>query len=231
MMLCASCQLGSRTIEGNGKVITRNIEITDYTKLAIAGSMDVEYEESSAAPFLSVSLDENLFEYLKAEVDGSTLKIGPKNYGLDGLNIRATVFKVKTTSRKLEELGCAGSGNVNARNVSAASSFDVNLSGSGNVSVRQISVNSLECNLAGSGDILITGSTAKAEYNLAGSGDIKAADCRAEKAEANIAGSGNIELHASSTLEASIVGSGDVSYKGTPQVKVNKIGSGKVRSL
>ena len=232
MMICSSCLVNSRNIEGNGKVVTRTIAITDYSKIAIAGSMDVEYEESSAAPFLSVTLDENLFEYIRTEVENAELKIGLKRESRNiGLNLRPTVFKIKTNSRKLEKLSCAGSGTIKARNLSASSLFEVNLSGSGNVNIEQLLVKDLECNLSGSGNIRISGTTSKADYNLSGSGNIKAADCKAEHAEANVAGSGSIELHATSTLDAVSAGSGDVKYKGDPQVKSSKMGSGSIKKF
>ncbi|MDR2497872.1 MAG: DUF2807 domain-containing protein [Tannerellaceae bacterium] len=231
MIVFSSCLINSRTIEGNGKVVTRNIAITDYKELNVGGSVDVEYEESAAAPFLSITLDENLFEYIRAEVEGSELKIGPKRENGVGVNIRPTVFKAKTNSRMLEEVSLSGSGNINARNISASSSFEANLSGSGNMNIERINVKDLECSLSGSGNIRISGSTGKAEYNLSGSGNIKAADCQAERAEASLAGSGDIQLHASSTLEASIVGSGNVLYKGNPQLKSSKIGSGSIKSF
>ena len=228
MILSGSCYVNSRTVEGNGKVVTRTISVSDYSRISISGSMDVEYDESSAAPFLSVTLDENLFEYITAEVSGSELKIGPRRENGMGVNLRSTTFKVKTNSRKIEELNSAGSGNVVARNLASASNVKLNLAGSGNLNIEQMQNKAVECNLSGSGSVIISGQTSTAEYNLAGSGNIKAFNCKTDKAEANVAGSGNVELHVVSNLNASIVGSGSVKYKGDPQVKSSKMGSGGV---
>ncbi|MDR2533862.1 MAG: DUF2807 domain-containing protein [Tannerellaceae bacterium] len=228
IMFCSSCFVNSRTIEGNGKVVTRTISVSDYSEISISGSMDVEYEESSAAPFLSVTLDENLFEYITAEVNGSELKIEHRRENGRGINLRSTVFKVKTNSRSMEELNLAGSGDVLARNLSASSDVKFNLAGSGNINVEQMKNKSVECNLSGSGNIVISGQTSTAKYNIAGSGSIKAFNFQADDAEANIVGSGDIELCAVSNLNASLVGSGNVRYKGDPQVKSSKMGSGRV---
>lgn len=64
-----------RRIDGNGNPETREIKISDYDEITFVGSADFEYEQSDKAPYLSVTIDENLFDYLVTEVEGGTLKI------------------------------------------------------------------------------------------------------------------------------------------------------------
>ena len=68
-----------RRIDGNGNPETREIKISDYDEITFVGSADFEYEQSDKAPYLSVTIDENLFDYLVTEVEGGTLKIYPKS--------------------------------------------------------------------------------------------------------------------------------------------------------
>ena len=48
---------------------TREIKISDYDEITFVGSADFEYEQSDKAPYLSVTIDENLFDYLVTEVE------------------------------------------------------------------------------------------------------------------------------------------------------------------
>lgn len=65
-------------VEGNGNIITKEISISDYNEISTVGVMEFVYEQSDAAPYLKIMIDENLFPLLKAQVDGKELIIGPE---------------------------------------------------------------------------------------------------------------------------------------------------------
>ena len=228
LALLSSSQVYSRTVEGNGKVSTRTIPISAYDKISIAGSMDFEYEQSDAAPFLNITVDENLFEYIKVEVNGNELQVGPRREGNTSINLRPTTFKIKSNSKELMKLNAAGSGNFTVKGTFTSSPLELNLAGSCNVIFDQLNVAKLESNLAGSGNIRLGGKAGEASYNVAGSGNIKAYECKSERVKASVSGSGNIEANASSDLKASVAGSGNIKYKGNPQVSKSKMGSGSI---
>lgn len=93
---------------------TREIKISDYDEITFVGSADFEYEQSDKAPYLSVTIDENLFDYLVTEVEGGTLKIYPKSikkgFNNNSYDLRPTVYKIKSNSKELKELNTVGSG-------------------------------------------------------------------------------------------------------------------------
>lgn len=202
-------------VEGNGNIITQEISISDYNEISTVGVMEFVYEQSDAAPYLKIMIDENLFPLLKAQVDGKELIIGPKKIkensrNGNSYNLQPTKFKVITNSREIKELNVVSSGDF--------------------IIASPINIGKLEINMAGSGYIQIAGKADRAEYNLAASGSIKAYECVTGKTECNIAGSGNIQTHTRNQLEANIVGSGNVYYKGNPTTSKSIIGSGKLKS-
>lgn len=202
-------------VEGNGNIITKEISISDYNEISTVGVMEFVYEQSDAAPYLKIMIDENLFPLLKAQVDGKELIIGPKKIKKNSrngnsYNLQPTKFKVITNSREIKELNVVSSGDF--------------------IIASPINIGKLEINMAGSGYIQIAGKADRAEYNLAASGNIKAYECVTGKTECNIAGSGNIQTHTRNQLEANIVGSGNVYYKGNPTTSKSIIGSGKLKS-
>lgn len=244
-----------KTVDGDGNVITKEISISDYNEISTVGVMEFVYEQSDAAPYLKVTIDENLFPLLKIKVEGKELIVSPKRINESGrngntYNLNPTTFKVVTNSREIKELNVvssgdfiiaspmniskleinmAGSGNILLKKKVEGNKLEVNLASSGSVVASDIDLRGVECSLAGSGFIQIGGKAEQAEYNLAASGSIKAYDCATGKVECNIAGSGNIQAYAKDRLEANIVGSGNVYYKGDPTTSKSIIGSGKLK--
>ena len=227
--LCGT--LRAETIKGNGKVITKEYQFADFDKISFVGSAEFTYEQSEAAPSVTVTIDENLLPYLEVKVKGSELHVGPKTEGMLGRSkdLRPTVFKIKGKSKALEEGNLAGSGSFKADQMVRTTELELNLSGSGTMRIAMLQADELEGNVAGSGNLILKGKVREAKYNVAGSGDVKAEDCESEEVEGNVAGSGNLEVYAVRELTGNIVGSGDIFYKGDPKVKSSCIGSGKVR--
>lgn len=254
MLLIVTCGFAKgRVIEGNGKVITKEISVADYNAISLAGINEFEYEQSDAAPYFEITVDENILSYLEIEVKGKTLSVGPKKEGsFNSYNIRPTVCKIKSNSSNMESLNAAGSGNfvvgsplkINKLEINQAGSGSVrfnklvegykgefNLAGSGSILISNIKVESLNCSLAGSGEIQVKGIADRASYSVASSGGIKAFGCKVGKADCSIAGSGSIYVNAVDRLDASVMGSGDIRYQGTPALSKSVMGSGKVKSV
>lgn len=245
----------TETVDGNGNVITKEISIGDYNEISTAGVTEFVYEQSDAAPYLKITIDENLFSFLQAEVDGKELKVAPQRVNGKRLkgntyNLNPTTFQVVTNSREIKELNVASSGkfiiagpiDINKLEINMAGSgeiliekrvkgnkLEINMAGSGDVIASDVDLSSAECSMAGSGFIQLGGKADRAEYNQAGSGSIKAYDCSVVKAECNVSGSGTIRANAREHIEANIVGSGKVYYKGDPTTSKSIIGSGKLK--
>ncbi|MDR1356974.1 MAG: DUF2807 domain-containing protein [Tannerellaceae bacterium] len=273
-LLVFAAGLQAQTVKGDGNVITRTISITDYDKIMISGSMTFEYEQSSGAPFLSITTDKNIFEYIEAKVEGHKLIIGYKKSGRRNEGYSPTTYKVKSNSKELKDLSKSGSGDFIVRSalrleeldINSAGSGDIefakevngkemkinlagsgsmltkgdvaldemniNLAGSGKISVGKLRVESLSCNVAGSGRAQIDGRADKARFSVAGSGSVKGFELKASQVNASVTGSGSIELFAEEELTASSYGSGNISYRGAPH-SINKEsgGSGSIRQV
>lgn len=227
--LCGT--LRAETIQGNGKVVTKEYQLSDFDEISLVGQAEFTYEQSEAAPSLAITIDENLLEYIEVKVSGKELKVYPKQEGMlkGSYQLRPTVFKIRGNSRQLEEVSFSGSGHFMANGPVKGEELELNLSGSGSIEMNALQMNELECNVAGSGQVTVKGKVREAKFNIAGSGDVKADACEAEEVEGNIAGSGDLEAYATRKLKGNIVGSGDIYYKGDPKVDSSCIGSGKVK--
>ena len=242
--------LGSKTVKGDGNIVTRNYDVTMFDEISVALPATVNFTISNDYS-CTVRVDENLLEYLDIKVEDHELLMG-KQKDCKNTNLRATEFVIEVKAPSLENINLAGSGTFNALSPIEGEKLEANVAGSGDiffnktVSVQEIELNvagsgnlvcnelfadKMDCNIAGSGDVKVTSGTLReAEASVAGSGDI-VLTCDIENLEANIAGSGDIKARVSGKLEYSIFGSGDIGYYGNPVVEGGKAGVSKVKRL
>lgn len=237
-------------IKGNGKIVTKKIDISDYDEIKLAGTADFNYVQSSGNnPQLEITIDENLLPYLKIEVKNRELTVGFKS----GMNLYPTKNIVKSNSKWLKkvkvtgtggfyanvpidgnelELSTSGSGLIEMKKAVKVGALELKASSSGNIVADNIQTGKLECKSAGSGNIRIGGQATDASFSINGSGDIDAFNCKTKNANCKIAGSGNANLNVSGELKASVLGSGNIRYKGTPtNISQRKLGSGSIEAV
>lgn len=246
------CMANSRHIQGNGKVVTTTIPITAYDEISLAGSLEFEYVQSDAVPYLELTIDENLISYVVAEVKGHTLHIYPKQeeQGRQSYQLRPTRFKVKSNSKTLRDCSLAGSAilsvvsplKIEKLEASVAGSGEIHfekklsgrkaafsVAGSGEITAADLQTDNLECSVAGSGEINLNGEVARVSYSVAGSGELHGFGCKAKNAECSVAGSGTIEVYAVDQLDASVASSGEIRYRGNPSLSKSIVGSGSIQ--
>lgn len=246
------CMANSRYIQGNGKVVTTTIPITAYDEISLTGNLEFEYVQSDAAPYLELTIDENLVSYVVAEVKGHTLRVYPKqdDEGRRSYQLRPTRFKIKSNSKTLRDCSLAGSAilsvisplKIDKLEASVAGSGEIrfekklsgrkaalSVAGSGEITATDIQTDNLECSVAGSGEIYLKGEVSRASYSVAGSGELHGFDCKAKNAECSVAGSGTIEVYAVDQLDASVASSGEIRYRGNPSLSKSVVGSGSIK--
>ncbi len=228
LALClTSCRLGFKTIKGSGNMIKEDRNVSGFTTVEDAGSIDVEIKMGSNYK-VEVEADDNLMKYIKIEKRGEKLVIELK----DNINFRLeNPVTVRIETPELREVIASGSGNIKTiGQVNSTRTIETSLAGSGNIDM-EVNAPAVESSIAGSGNTNISGQTKSVDISIAGSGNFNAADLKSENANVSIAGSGNVKLFASVNLDVSIVGSGDVFYSGTPKISKSIIGSGSIKSL
>lgn len=232
-------------IKGNGHIVTRTIEISDYDEIQLAGTADFTYVQSNEAAGLELTIDENLLPFVKIEVKDRQLVVGYKK----GVTLYPTKNLVKSHSKWLKkvkvtgaggfyadvpiegnelELKTSGSGLIQMKRAVKVGELKLIASGSGNIVADNVQTGELECKISSAGNIRIGGQATNASFTINGSGDIDAFHCKLQNLSCKIAGSGNMNVNVAKTIKASILGSGNIRYKGTPAVTSRKLGSGSV---
>ena len=123
--------LGGETIKGNGNIVTRNYDMTDFKGISTSLSATVNFTKADNYSCI-VSVDENLFEYLDIKVKDNELLMGKRKEDKNA-NLKATQFIIEVTAPSLEYLNLAGSGTFNALSPLKGEKLEVNLAGSGDI--------------------------------------------------------------------------------------------------
>ena len=190
-------------IKGSGKITTETRSLSDFERLSLSGSPDVNVTVGEAFK-LTVATDDNLQKHLTTKVSGDTLEIH-----FDESNVNETSANITLEVPKFTSVIVTGSGDVVITGLKN-SSFNAIVTGSGSVKASSGRVDNLEASVTGSGEINLSSLESKS-------------------AKASITGSGDIELNVTSSLDAHITGSGSIGYKGSPLVKEDVTGSGEVK--
>lgn len=203
ILLLQSC---TKSITGEGPIVTENRQTPMFTKVKVNGSSDLEIVQ---APNLKVIVTGygNLLNIYESTVDNGELLLGFKTR----YNIKNDNIKVRIETPDIRGVNINGSG-------------DIRVSGFAN----GIALNSI---INGSGSIRILNSAFDTmNFLINGSGDILSATVVTKNAEATIQGSGNIFLNCTQSLKLRIYGSGNIDYYGNPvntDISIN--GSGTAR--
>ena len=216
-LLC-SCHINK--VSGDGNVVSKEIPIKDYDEIQIEGeNVDFKYMQSDDVPYLKVETDQNIMDLLDINTDSKVLVVRPKNRHT---GINPTRFIVITNSTALKEFKMAGGGKK----------LEIRFAGGGTIKADSIAITRLDCEIAGSGTVSLSGKTEKMNIKSAGSSKIKAFGLETEELTCKAAGSTHIEITANKAISTKIAGSGTIRYKGNPNIKEKSIiGSGSITKV
>lgn len=227
-IICVISCINNERVYGNGKLSTKDINITPKSKLKTKGSIDVQLVQAAESSII-VQADENIIPLILVENndEGETIIKTKSGYNISTDN----VILVTYTTPSIQSVTVAGSGSVVSQNkISNSNSFNLSISGSGNATLN-LHTPQFTGKITGSGNITCSGETQNISISISGNGDYKGEELMSENAKVKISGSGNVRLHADASLDVNITGSGDVFYKGNPSVKKTVNGSGNIEKL
>ncbi len=215
-----------KKINGDGNMVTKKRNVSDYDAIKVKGSLDVSLVSGTEGK-LSIEGESNLVQYIVTEVKGSELKI----YVEKGYYLRPTRGKkllITVPFKDLNRVTLAGSGEIYSTDVIKASDFRTGISGSGDVKL-VVEAQNTEGFVTGSGDLELSGSSNMFDCSVTGSGDLEAYRLNAKEVVASVTGSGDVQVTATESIKARITGSGDILYKGNPEKEDKKVtGSGDI---
>jgi hypothetical protein len=199
LLALAGCDFGG--IRGNGHIVTQERKLDPYINVDAGGAFRIEWR--SGQPAVSVTIDENLMQYIEMEVRDRVLYIRTTRYIRPKHSI-----KVVLTSNALEGASFSGASQLTAHQLTG-SKFYLETTGAS------------KATLDGTVDELIA--------NITGAGDLRAESLQTKTAQVSVTGAGDARIAVSDNLKISITGAGKVEYIGDPHIQREITGAGSIR--
>ena len=228
ILMVTACN--ARVIQGSGNVITETRQVSNFDRIDLSGSGEVIVTQGGSEA-LTIETDDNVMEYVKAEVEGGTLKLGLVTGVATGFNFQSTtrlVFYVGVND--ITGLTTSGSGEIESDRIES-SQLNATVSGSGAIRIADLSASEVKADISGSGEINLAGEVAVQDVTISGSGKYLGGELCSESVKVSVGGSGEATVCATETLDADVSGSGSVNYYGSPSISASDSGSGKINSL
>ncbi len=208
----------NETIEGNGKLITRDINVQPFDALKANGVYELKLTQGDKES-VKIEADENLQELFTVKNDGSQLNIEMKK----NLNIKGKLrVKVYVTFRNLKSIDLNTVGNVSSDQLSFT---DLTLKNQsvGNVDLN-FTANKLDLKNTSVGNVKLKGKAETAILKNSGVGNFRAGDLVVQSKDIDNSGVGNAEVNAEKELKVNDNMLGRVTNKGSaPMRKSNKV--------
>jgi hypothetical protein len=227
-VLASGCLLG--VVTGSGNLISKEMDFSDFTRVEVGSAFEVEIIQADSY-HVSVTADDNLFDYITVAKEGDTLKIALKpSYSYDFLTLRARV-----TMPNLYALDLSGATKGTVSGFDSSADLALDLSGASSLAMSDMSA--LDISLEASGASRVTGSIAAgdAEFDVSGAStvtlagsandiDIEASgashvglgDFPVNNAEVKLSGASRATVNLSGRLDVDLSGASNLSYIGEP---------------
>lgn len=233
-------------IEGIGPIVEEEINLENFDKLNTDCSFDVVIEQGETQRVVAKG-QQNIIDRLRTNVINNEWLID-----LENGNYRDFDLTIHITMPDVRDLAIDGSGDITLINnfelddlnirIDGSGAFTVensmfienelaiNVDGSGETYFQDLSAQSIDVFVDGSGDMTLRGDCENLDIKVAGSGDVMAFALETQQVDIDTNASGDCEVSAVQELLVDIDGSGDVFYKGNPDITSRINGSGRLRN-
>jgi len=233
-------------VPGSGNPTTQEFNFSDFTRVEVGSAFQVEIVQADSYR-VSVTADDNLFEYIRVSKQGETLKIGLKLLPLRPL---FTTLRAEITMPEIYDLDLSGATRGTVSGFSSTENLDIEVSGASSLDMSDIAAGDVEFELSGAsrvrGDITAIGD---AQLNLSGASKaeltgsandmlIKASGASqlgldnfpVDNADVRLSGASGATVNLDGRLDADLSGASRLSYIGEPTMGDIQTSSGSTVS-
>jgi Putative auto-transporter adhesin, head GIN domain len=206
IFLATACNNGRR---GSGNIITETRNVSTFTKVSAATSIDVDVQQGAETSVI-VEADDNLIKYVETKIEGGELKIRLKNISI----WNDATIKVHVVSPNYEGFSASSSAEIIGKNtITSTSNIKLKASSSANIDI-QLDAPSVDVDASSSADITASGRTKDVTVDASSSALVELNKLQAETATAKASSSADVSIFASVKVNAKANSSGDIKYTG-----------------
>ncbi len=216
------------TIQGSGKIISKQFDVSSFTRLHLGVQGNVELIQSDEEKVV-VECDDNLMDTFEVVNSGSTL------YILSDAKIRVPAYTfclVKLYYRQISRLVNSSNGNLSiARPLALTSPLELKIQANGNTML-EVDVPYLKLTNQSNGNVSIKGRCSELEIKNQANGNLDCRELKAAIATIKNQANGNVDLRALQSISIYHLGNGYVNYYGNGVLKdVKQHGTGAIKHI
>lgn len=204
------------TIEGNGKLVTRNVPVQSFNTLKASGIYELRLTQG-AAESVKIEADENLQDLFTVRNEGSKLVIETKK--LQNKNLRTkNKMRVHVTFKNLKSMELSTVGNVKAEEALTFDDLELSNQSVGNIDLK-LTANKLSLENKSVGNVILSGKAQNAVVKNNGVGSLEAGNFVVQTMDIDNSGIGSAEVNAEKQLKVKDSFLGKVKNKGAAPVR------------
>jgi Putative auto-transporter adhesin, head GIN domain len=221
----AACQVDvgpTHLVRGSGVERTETRQVHDFDRVALDGLGTLTITQGTTEA-LTVQAEDNVLPLLHSDVEGGTLRLGPRDAAIDPTR----PIRYDLTLKRLTGLEVTGAAQVRSAAIQS-DQLAVKVTGAGRVDVDRLTASSLTVEITGTGDVRLAGEVSRQTVSISGAGAFRGGDLATQQATVDVTGAADCQVRVSEHLTVTISGAGHVGYIGSPTVDQHVSGAGRV---
>lgn len=219
----SGCSTG--VVSGSGNLVTEEMDFHDFTGVEVSSSFEVAIVQSDSYS-VSITVDDNLFDFTQVSKTGKTLKIGLKS----GYSYRPGTLKAVINMPNLSGLDLSGASRVTISGFSSSQDFKLNLSGASDVT-GGITADNANFSLSGASTVDLAGSANDMHITASGGSQLYLDKFPVRNADVNLSGGSETTVKLDGTLKGDLSGGSQLYYVGEPTIEDIDISGGSVLEI
>jgi hypothetical protein len=219
-------------VTGSGNLVTQEFNFSDFTRVEVGNAFEVEIVQADSYR-VSITADDNLFEYIQVSKAGETLKISLKLLPLRPL---FTTLRAEITMPQLYGLGLSGATHGTVSGFSSTENLDIEVSGASSLDMSDIAAGdtrfavsgaskasgditasgNAQLNLSGASSVQLQGSASDVVIDASGASRVELDNFPVDNADVTLTGASRATVNLDGRLDANLSGASKISYIGEP---------------
>ncbi len=218
--------IGGPVITGSGRASTQEYDLSGFARVNVSSAFRVSIDQGERYR-VSVTIDDNLVEYLDVRVEGDTLYIGMKprfSIGFGNFTQEAEI-----TLPQIEGIELSGATQGDVSGFESDRPLEIEVSGASRLR-GDITAGETRMTVSGASTVELDGSASDLDVEASGASSVRLDDLATGDARVEVSGASNVTVNAKGRVTGSASGASTVSYIGEPEtVRVDSSGASNVR--
>ncbi len=237
---CIRIERGGAELFGSADIETRDFDFADFQRVSVSQAFQVDISRGEGYR-VSVTLNDNLFEYLDISQSGDRLIVRMRR----GFNYYRSTREIVITLPELVELDFSGATSGSVAGFSSTDDLRIGLSGASTLHVNgwqagdvrfglsgasrvvgEMEIGDADFDISGASTVELDGSAEEMDLQVSGASSARLGDFFVTNASTHLSGASNGTVDVSGRLSINVSGASVLYYSGDPAIDIVQVSGG-----